>query len=212
MVRLSFRISVNWIAYSRRYFEELIMTGRISEIRPSDVWYDSRTDFSEAAAGTSMPSHSNEGFELLQGSSVFSGAILGGCIDTIFDLFNNERYEDSPRMCAKYSLFPAKEDWEGKILLLESSEEQPSPEKYRRMIRALKATDVFDVINGILVGKPADERYAEEYKQILIEETSRPELPILANINIGHATPRCIIPFGVEAEADAVRQRISFQY
>ena len=31
--------------YSLHYFKELIETGRISEIRPSDVWYEERTDF-----------------------------------------------------------------------------------------------------------------------------------------------------------------------
>lgn len=34
---------------------------------------------------------------------------------------------------------------------------------------------------------------------------------VVANINIGHATPRCIIPFGVEAVVDAVNQSIEFQ-
>lgn len=37
------------LAYSLHYFKELIETGRISEIRPSDVWYEERTDFSPTA-------------------------------------------------------------------------------------------------------------------------------------------------------------------
>ena len=44
-----------------------------------------------------------------------------------------------------------------------------------------------------------DEAYAEEYKRLLIEVIDRPELPILFNLNVGHALPRCIIPFGVNA-------------
>ena len=36
--------------------------------------------------------------------------------------------------------------------------------------------------------------------------------PIVYNINIGHSTPRCIIPFGVEAEVNISRQTISFNY
>ena len=39
-----------------------------------------------------------------------------------------------------------------------------------------------------------------------------PTLPIVANVNIGHATPRCIIPFGVDAVVDANRQQITFFY
>ena len=45
------------LTYSLHYFKELIETGRISEIRPSDVWYDERTDFSPKALGTPRVSH-----------------------------------------------------------------------------------------------------------------------------------------------------------
>ena len=56
------------------------------------------------------------------------------------------------------------------------------------------------------------DRYFEEYKKILVEEVADPTLPIVANVNIGHATPRCIIPFGVDAVVDANRQQITFSY
>jgi len=38
-----------------------------------------------------------------------------------------------------------------------------------------------------------------------------PDLPIVFNINIGHATPRCILPFGVEALVDTEKQVIRFK-
>ena len=63
-----------------------------------------------------------------------------------------------------------------------------------------------------IVGKPIDNLYAEEYKQILIEVIDDPNLPIVFNINIGHATPRAIIPFGVKANVDTDNQIISFEY
>ncbi|MFR3184883.1 MAG: hypothetical protein ACLTVV_14660 [Ruminococcus sp.] len=31
-------------------------------------------------------------------------------------------------------------------------------------------------------------------------------------MNVGHATPRCIIPFGVHARVDVNRQMIEFDY
>ena len=85
----------------------------------------------------------NEGFLLLQGSPVFQGEILGGCIDTLYDIFDTTRHENSVSLCKKYALFPDLADWKGKILLLESSEEQPSPEKYRKMLKALKQRRYF---------------------------------------------------------------------
>ncbi len=198
------------LPYTQKYFEELVNTGMIKEVRPSDVWYEGRTDFGIAQIDTPLTSHSDSGFELLQGKSAFSGEILGGCIDTIYDMFHGERYEDMPLLCAKYGLFPTIEEWTGKILLLESSEEKMPPEKYQKAMITLKETGIFDVISGVLVGKPMDEIYAQEYKRILVDVIDNPNLPVVCNINIGHAQPRCIIPFGVEATVDTDNQVIRF--
>ena len=128
----------------------------------------------------------------------------------MYDFFNGERYEDLPVLCEKYRLFPEKEDWKGRIILLETSEEKPTPEKYRESLEYLKARGVFDAVSGVLAGKPMDETYAAEYKELLKEVIAKPELPIVFNINIGHAVPRCIIPFGVDAVVDAEKQSIRF--
>ena len=196
--------------YTRKYFEELISTGTIKEIAPSDVWYEERKSFAPDQVGKPLIAHPNYGFELLQGSLVFSGKILGGCIDSMYDLFNGERYEDMPILCEKYHLFPDAEDWKGHILLLESSEEKPSPEKYRQSLEYLKERGVFEAVSGVLVGKPMDEAYAQEYRQLLIQIINKPDLPVVFNLNIGHSMPRCIIPFGIEAVVDVEDQIIRF--
>ncbi len=196
--------------YTRKYFEELIFTGTIKEITPSAIWYEERRSFTTEQIGKPLIAHPNDGFELLQGSSVFSGKILGGCIDSMYDLFNGERYADMPILCEKYHLFPDAEDWEGRILLLESSEEKPSPEKYRQALEYLKERGVFEAVSGVLAGKPMDETYTQEYRQLLTHVINKPDLPVVFNLNIGHAMPRCIIPFGIEAIVDVEKQVIQF--
>ena len=175
------------LPYTQKYFEELISTGTIREIKPSDVWYEQRDSFTPEQVGKPLPVHPDHGFELLQGPPVFSGKILGGCIDSIYDFFDGER-----------------------ILLLESSEEKPAPAKFRRALEYLKGVGVFGAVSGVLVGKPMDNTYAEEYKELLVDVIDRPELPIVFNINIGHALPHCIIPFGVDAVVDVENQVIRF--
>ena len=202
--------SSEMLPYTRKYFEELITTGTISEITPAEVWYEERTAFDESQVGVPLKEHKCNGFELLQGSHVFSGRILGGCICSMYDMFDNERNEDMPQLCKKYGIFPDKDEWKGRILLLESSEEKPSPEKYRKSLEYLKAEGVFDAVSGVLVGKPMDEAYSEEYKKLLVSVIERPELPILYDLNIGHANPRCIMPFGIDAVVDAEKQCIRF--
>ena len=199
------------LPYTEMYFRELIGGGRIKEVRPSHIWYEGREDFGIDQIGTPLKSHKNQGFKLLQGAPVFSGRILGGCIDSIYDMFNGDRHADMPLLCKKYGLFPPAKDWAGRILLLETSEEKMSPEKFRKAVAALKGTGIFDVISGVLMGRPMDEMYAREYERILVDVIGNPSLPVVTNLNIGHAQPRCILPFGVMATVDAHNQIIRFE-
>lgn len=206
-------LSREMLPYTRKYFEELITTGKIKEIRPSDFWYQEREDFSRNAIGTDVEKHTNTGFELLRGKPIFKGKILGGCIESIYyNIFDNSRFEDTVSLCNRYNLFPKLEEWKNKILLLETSEERPNPSLFRKMISAIKNYGIFDVISGVLVGKPQNETYYDEYKEILLDEISNKDLSIVYNLNIGHATPRCIIPFGVDAEVNVCQQVIVFSY
>lgn len=202
-------IGPTMLPYSEDYFSKLIAYGRIDEITPSPVWYDSREDYSVASVGTVPVSHHDRGFVLLQGSPVFSGKILGGCLDTMFDFFDSSRYEDMPVLCRKYNLFPSAEEWKDHILLIETSEERMSVEKYEKALIYLKDAGVFDSVNGVLMGKPENRFNEEGYLKTLVKVIGNPDLPVVCNINAGHATPRCIIPFGVEMKVDCNNQIIS---
>ena len=203
-------LSPAMMPYTEHYFTELLRTGTIREVTPSDVWYESRTDFSPSQIGIVPAAHLDDGFQLLQGSPTFSGEILGGCIDTFYDFFDGTRYADMPQLCRKYDLFPTAEDWKGKILLLETSEERMPPEKYRAALTHLKNAGVFRAVNGVLIGKPMDRQCEDVYKQLLVEVIDDPALPVVCNLNIGHAAPRCILPFGVRACVDVAAQKITF--
>ncbi|MGP1403936.1 MAG: hypothetical protein ACTTKY_07260 [Catonella sp.] len=69
---------------------------------------------------------------------------------------------------------------------------------------------MFEAVSGVLVGKPMDEAYAQEYRQLLVQIINKPDLPVVFNLNVGHSMPRCIIPFGIEAVVDVEDQIIRF--
>ena len=79
------------------------------------------------------------------------------------------------------------------------------------MLRTLNETGIFKVISGLLVGKPMDETFYDDYKEALMD-TIDSNIPIVYNLNVGHATPRTIVPFGVHAYVDATEQVIRFDY
>lgn len=207
-------LSDDMLPYTLRCFEELVRTGGIRQIRPSDTWYESRENhggFGPDQLGVPLISHPDQGFALLQGSPTFSGKVLGGCLDSLYDVFDGGRFSDMPELCQRYGLFPSASDWRGRILLLETSEEKMSPVKYRRALAYLKGAGVFGAVSGVLVGKPMDGCLDAQYRQALVDVIDDPSLPVVCNVNVGHAMPRCIVPFGVNALVDAERQTITFE-
>lgn len=70
----------------------------------------------------------------------------------------------------------------------------------------MMAQGILHAIAGVVVGKPYNEKYYEEYKEVLVKvlsgEAGRPDLPVLYNVNFGYCAPTCILPYGALAEID----------
>lgn len=60
-------------------------------------------------------------------------------------------------------------DWDGKILFLETSEEMMSPLQFCWALRNYAAQGVFNKINGLILGRPYDNKYVQEYNEILLQ-------------------------------------------
>ncbi|MBO5279001.1 MAG: LD-carboxypeptidase [Lachnospiraceae bacterium] len=205
-------IADDMLPYTKRAFESYMEGHERKEIASSDVWYEERKDFSRHAVGTERVSHKEErGFELLQGVGDFEGQLLGGCLESLYDILSGTRYEDEAEVCRKYGIFPELEEWKNKILFAETCEEKPVPELLRKELLALKERGIFDVISGIIVGKPQDETYYEEYKQVYLDVIENKALPVLYNVNFGHALPRCVLPYGADVRVDVGNKRIIFK-
>ncbi len=224
-------LSGEMLPYSEEQFESLFAPCHGRRITPSDTWYDDRTDFSPAALGT-MPVSQKEthGYELLQGSPVFEGELLGGCVDSMGEMLlagNLERlgsliapyceripgladdFKAQSEIVSRYNIFPEAEEWRGKIFFAETSELAPTPETLRIYLEAFREQGIFANVNGIIVGKPIDEKHYEEYKDVWREVVDNAELPILYNVNFGHSAPRAILPYGAKARVDAEKQEIT---
>lgn len=204
-------IAEQMLPYSRTAFESYLEGNVYGRILSSAVWYEERTDFSRAAVGTERVAHKEaRGYELLQGPEVFSGALLGGCLESFYDILTNTRYDDEKAVCEKYGIFPAKEEWEGKVLFVESSEEKPEPALVEKELEALKERGVFGTVAGIIVGKPQDETYYEEYKDVYRKVIDNGNLPIVYNVNFGHAMPRCALMYGAAVRVDMGKGMIEY--
>lgn len=93
-------------------------------------------------------------------------------------------------------------------MFIETCEEKPVPELFEKEVALLKEKGVFDVVNGVLVGKPQDEVFYQKYKDILIKVIDNEKLPIVYNVNFGYATPRCTLQYGAVAKVDMKQKKI----
>ena len=106
----------------------------------SNEWTNDRIDWTDESKDNDFRKMQQEehGFEVLQGKGIVEGELLGGCLD-VFPMFIGTE------------IWPKKEDWNNKILFLETSEEKPTPDYVKYALRNLAAQKIFDKINGIII-------------------------------------------------------------
>jgi len=172
------------------------------QIMPSEYWTSETLTWLNENNNTIKRKiiEDKKGFEILQGKNDIEGILIGGCIDTFHMFIGSE-------------IWP-KHGWEDKILFLETSEDKPTPEFIAQILRNPLMGDVLKRIKGIIIGKPVDEKYYNEYKEmyldILKNEYHLSELFIGYNYNFGHTAPMCVLPLGIKVKIDADKGVITF--
>ena len=191
------------LPYTKQYFEKFFLNEPNYEIKSSDVWYKDRKSYGiEELGKPRQMMFESHGYEVLNGNGVKEGILYGGCLESIYDALTGEEHLDMPFIIEKYRLLPSLEEWSDMILFLETSEAKSTPAKLEKMLLEFKKRGIFNVVKGLIIGKPIDEVYYEEYKSVYQKVFSDLDTPILYNVNFGHSVPRCIIPYGASAMVD----------
>ncbi len=158
-----------------------------SEGYPS--WHD------PGAVGLINSPQRDGGWHVLQGSGRVTGELFGGCLEVLDWIRGTHAWPD-------------REEWVGRILFFEPSEEKPTPVQVERILRSFGALGVFDGVVGIAVGRGRDQlaHEADAFKQSILSvvagEFGRSNLPIVANLPFGHTDPQWVLPLGIRAELD----------
>lgn len=201
-VMSSFGEYVKMFDYTREAVENILFKNTKNyHVKSCEYWSHDHVSWDEKNINVQKRLTKEEhGYEVLSGKGKITGQLFGGCIDVIPMLLETEIWLKADK-------------WKGKILLIETSEEKITPTYLMYYLRNLGAQGILNNINGIIVGKPADETYYEEYKKIylkILKEFNCINLPILYNVNIGHSFGSGILPLGIEYEVDLDEKTIKF--
>ena len=186
--------------FLRHVKEMLFSPGDAYEYFSFDVYCDGYLDWRDLGnIGKTRELKSDGGWRFIQGTGVEKGELFGGCID-VLEVINGTPF------------WPRIEFWQGKILFFETSEEKPSIQRVKRMLRNYGMQGIFTQVEAVLFGRARDYSDSEklEFDQMILDviqgEFGRTELPIVSNMDFGHTDPQFILPLGILAEVDCSKR------
>jgi muramoyltetrapeptide carboxypeptidase LdcA involved in peptidoglycan recycling len=184
---------VSIFEYTEEAIRNILFKDTINyKILPSPQWSYDYVTWNENNIRIGKKLKNDEhGYEVLQGNGKVKGHLLGGCLDVFM-------------MCNGTRIWPSINEWKDAILFIETSEDKPSPDFVKWTMRNLAAQGILKVIKGIIVGKPQNEVFYEEYKEVILQvvaiEEDLGDIPIFYNVNFGHSMPIVILPYGIITE------------
>jgi muramoyltetrapeptide carboxypeptidase LdcA involved in peptidoglycan recycling len=174
----------------------------IGQIQPNSIgWTSERLEWSDSSLlHTKRQLTAPSGWNFLQGRKTVTGQLIGGCLEVL-------------EFAKSTDLWPDTGDWEDAILFLETSEVMMNPMNFKWILWNYAAQGIFHKINGIILGRPYNNRFTEEYNQILLQiirdELQLTELPIVTEMDFGHTAPAFTIPYGLTAEINCEKRSFS---
>lgn len=141
------------------------------------------------------------GRSCLQGNGIANGHLIGGCLDVFPMLLGT-------------SLWPEAEAFDGAVLFVETSEEAPPVDDIKRLFRNFGVQGILEKINGVLIGRPGGgvkdpRQYDAAIHSVISEEFRLRNLPVITQMDFGHTSPICVLPYGAKVEIDCNTCRVS---
>ncbi len=104
-------------------------------------------------------------------------------------------------------------DFEDTILFIEDIAQFFSPKQLVEFIDWLGNIGALQKLKGILIGKLQGYEPFDEHQKSLLHVIRNKyalfDLPIIANMNFGHTSPMCILPYGTLAEINCENRMFS---
>lgn len=118
------------------------------------------------------------------------------------------------------------QEYEGYVLILETSEEMPRADEVFRMLRNMGERGLLEQFSALVYAKPKawdrerqfspKERtqFREDHYAAVLRAMARynPDVPVLMSPDFGHTDPQYVIPYGGVVTVDGPAKRFSVTY
>ncbi len=147
------------------------------------------------------PKTNVDGWHWLLGRKTTRGKLFGGCIDVLEQMKGTKFWPDD-------------NFWNNKILFFETSEDKPLVEAVSGYLNDYASLGIFNRSVAVLFGRARDYSKAEKKDldsnliKIINKNSVDSDLPLITNMDFGHTDPQFILPLGIEAEVNPVKQEI----
>ncbi|MFG3548749.1 S66 peptidase family protein [Streptomyces sp. NPDC047725] len=186
------------------------------ELRPAERWNDVDRDWADPATFDAEPrTRPGCGWSWVNADRVVEGRGWGGCLEILGWLLMADR---------EIARDPA--EYEGGVLLLETSEEMPSAAEIFRTLRNMGERGLLRPFSALLMGRPKTwsferpnspeegARYAAEQREAVLRamRTYAPDATIVFDVDFGHTDPQLVVPYGGTVRVDGPARRITVTY
>ncbi|MFD7275973.1 S66 peptidase family protein [Streptomyces sp. NPDC059862] len=186
------------------------------ELKPTERWNDVDRDWADPATFEAEPeTRPGAGWSWVNPDRVVEGRSWGGCLEIVGWLLMADR--EIPHDLSEF---------DGGVLLLETSEEMPSGTEVFRTLRNMGERGLLQRFSALLMGRaktwsfecpntPEEAaRYAAEQREAVLRavEAYAPDTTIVFDVDFGHTGPQLVIPYGGLVRVDGPARRITVTY
>ncbi|WP_449348971.1 S66 family peptidase [Streptomyces shaanxiensis] len=186
------------------------------ELTAAERWNDVNRDWADPATFDAEPeTRPGGGWSWVNADRAVEGRAWGGCLEILGWLLMADR--EIARDLSEY---------DGGVLLLETSEEMPSAVEVFRTLRNMGERGLLQRFSALLMGRPKSwsferpnspaeaDRYAAEQREAVLQamRVYAPTTTIVFDVDYGHTDPQLVIPYGGLVRVDGPARRITVTY
>lgn len=183
---------------------------------PAERWNDINRDWADPATFDSEAElRPADPWSWVNADRVVEGRTWGGCLEILGWLLMADR-----------EIAHDLTEYDGGVLLLETSEEMPSGEEVFRTLRNMGERGLLQRFSALLMGRaktwsferPTSPEEAAEYaaeQRAAVERAMKayaPDTMIVFDVDFGHTDPQLVIPYGGAVRVDGPARRITVTY